>query len=676
MTEPVVDQKPSERAELHLKDWRYSVDRERIAWAIFDREGESANSLGRRPIEELMAIVGRVEEGARDKSVVGLVLMSGKEKGFIVGADIREFDLLETEQQVIDSLRPVNAMLDRIERLPIPVVAAWHGVCVGGGLELVLACHYRIATRDDATRVGFPEVKLGIFPGFNGTARSIRQAGPVAAMQNMLTGGMIRASAARATGFIDELVASPGALKWAARKAVLQKRKSKPASGTKVLMAKWPARSFIAGKMREEARKKAREDHYPAPFRLIDLFEFYGGDQDALKVEETRAFAPLMVSETSRNLRRVFRLSEQLKAQAPKGLGWKPVRVHVIGAGTMGADIAGVCAASGMEVTLQDISKEQIAKGIAAQFKLMSRKFKTKATRDAAKSRLIADPDGKGIGRADVVIEAIVEKLEIKQKLFSDLESKMKPGAVMATNTSSLKLEDISRPLQDPGRLIGLHFFSPVPQMPLVEVVRGGVTREGEVKKGAAFVTAIDKFPLITKDVPGFLVNKVLTPYMFAAMARLEKGEAKEKIDEAARAFGMPMGPIELADNVGLDVCAHVAKILGSGSEGSRLDRLVASGRLGKKTGEGFYVWKDGKPEKSKSEFSKKELETLGRELVQPLIMEAQKSLDEGVVENADLVDAGLIFGTGFAPFRGGPLHFAKGLTRPSAAPAQRAAAE
>ena len=660
-----------------LKDWKFSIDGEGIAWAIFDREGESANSLGKRPIEELAAIVGKVEADAKAGTVKGLVLMSGKEKTFIVGADIREFESFTSEANVIESLAPVNAMLDRIERLPIPVVAAIHGVCVGGGLELILACHYRIATRDDTTRVGFPEVKLGIFPGFNGTARSIRQVGPVAAMQNMLTGGMIRANAAKGLGFFDQLVNSPGELRWAARKAVLQNRKSVPAGVSKALLTKWPVRGLLAKKMREEALKKARPDHYPAPFKLIDLFEEHGGNLDAMKAAETKAFAPLMVSDTSRNLRRVFRLTELLKAQAPKGLKWRPTRVHVIGAGTMGADIAGVCVAAGMEVTLQDISPEQLEKGIAGQSRLFSKKFKTKPLKNAAKSRLIADPEGKGIARADVIIEAIVERLDIKQKLFADLETKIKPGTVLATNTSSLKLADIAQPLKDPGRLIGLHFFSPVPQMPLVEVVKGAATRDEEVKKGAAFVTAIDKFPLITKDVPGFLVNKVLTPYMFAAMARLEQGEDKEKIDEAVRAFGMPMGPIELADNVGLDVCAHVAKILGQSSDGSRLQRLVESGRLGKKTGEGFYIWKDGKPVKSDKQYSKGDLEKLGREIMEPMIAEAQKSLDEGVVESADLVDAGMIFGTGFAPFRGGPLHYkAAQADGPTSSSGQRAAAE
>ena len=488
-----------------LKDWRFSIDGEGIAWAIFDREGESANSLGRRPIEELDAIIKRVEAEVPAGKVRGLVIMSGKERGFIVGADIREFETFQSEHEVIDALKPVNALLDRIEKLPVPVVAAIHGVCVGGGLELILACHYRIATRDDSTRIGFPEVKLGIFPGFNGTARSIKQAGPMAAMQAMLTGGMIRASVAKAQGFIDQLVGSPGELHWAARKAVLQSRRSKSAGVAKMLLTKWPARGFLAGKMRQETAKKVREDHYPAPFRLIDLFEKEGGDLRTMKAAETKAFAPLMMSETARNLRRVFRLTELLKGQAPKGFKWRSTRVHVIGAGTMGADIAGVCVASGMEVTLQDISAAQLESGIKAQGKLFTRKFKTKATRDAAKARLIADPDGKGAARADVIIEAIVERLDVKQKLFAELETKIKPGAILATNTSSLKLEDIAAPLKDPGRLIGLHFFSPVPQMPLVEVVRGAQTRDEEVKKGATFVTAIDKFPLITKDVPGFL---------------------------------------------------------------------------------------------------------------------------------------------------------------------------
>ncbi len=662
-----------------LRDWRFSIDLQGIAWAVFDREGENQNSLGRRALEELGAIVERVEQGARDKSIRGLVFISGKEKGFIVGADVREFEQLPTEREVVDNVTLVNAYLDRIERLPVPVVCCINGFCLGGGLELALACHWRIATRDDGTRLGFPEVRLGIFPGFNGTARSIRQAGALAAMPMMLAGSMIGAGAARGMGLVDELVPSASNLRWAARKAVERRRKSKSAPIWKDLVRQWPLRGLLAKKLRTETAKKVREDHYPAPFRLIDLFETHAGNIEGMKVAETRAFAPLMVGETSRNLRRVFKLSEMLKAQAPKNLDFKPLRVHVIGAGVMGADIAGWCVASGMEVSLQDVNAEQITKGIAAQKKLFGRKFKTKAARAAAAARLIADPKGDHIPRADVVIEAIVERLEVKQNLFKSIENRLKPGAIMATNTSSIMIENIAEPLADPGRLIGIHFFNPVAQMPLVEVIKGEKSREEEVQKGCAFVTAIDKFPLIARSSPGFVVNRVLGPYMMAALQRVERGESKEKIDEAARTFGMPMGPVELADTVGLDVCASVGNILKMApAGGSKLDQMVAAGKLGKKSGEGFYVWKDGKPQKVQPEkpWDKAELERLGRELVDPLISECERVRDERIVESADLVDAGVIFGTGFAPFRGGPLHFAANEPKSNIEVLRRSAAE
>ena len=321
-------------------------------------------------------------------------------------------------------------------------------------------------------------------------------------------------------------------------------------------MGKWPVRGQIANKMLAETRKKVREAHYPAPFELIKLFRQHGGNFRAIKHAETPAFAPLMVSEQSQNLRRVFQISEMMKAQAPKDLDFKPLRVHVIGAGVMGADIAGWCVASGMQVSLQDLSEDAIEKGIAAQDKTLKRKFRSKAERDAAKARLIADPTGERVSRADVIIEAIVEKLEVKQKVFADLETRIKPGAVLATNTSSIMIEDIASALQDPGRLIGIHFFNPVAQMPLVEVIKGEGSRVEETEKGCAFVTAIGKFPLIVKSVPGFLVNRVLAPYMFEAFQQLQSGADMAKLDEAARVFGMPMGPIELADTVGLDVCA------------------------------------------------------------------------------------------------------------------------
>ena len=652
-----------------LKDWRFEIDFEDIAWAIFDREGESVNSLGKRPTIELLAIVERVEDAVEKGEVRGLVIMSGKDN-FIAGADIREFDSFETDKEVEEVVLGTIGLLDRIEKLRVPVVAAIHGFCLGGGLELALACHYRIADREEGTRFGFPEVKLGIFPGLNGTVRSLRQAGALDAMQIMLTGRMIRSGAARGMNLVDQLVPTHHRLRWEARKAVLQKRKSKAAPWWKKMLRKSPVRGLLAKKMREQTSSKVKEEHYPAPFRLIDLFERHGESTAKMKPAETAAFVPLMNSDTARNLRRVFRLMEMLKNEAPKDV-FKPMRVHVIGAGTMGGDIAAWCVVCGMQASLQDLSEEQLEKALARAKDLFRKRLKTKQAVDAAVSRLVADPQGKHVPRADVVIEAIVEKLEIKQKVFADLEKKLKPGAILATNTSSLQIEDIAKPLQNPERLIGLHFFNPVAQLPLVEVILGAGTSEEEVRKGCAFVTAIRKYPLIVKSCPGFLVNRVLAPYMLDGVRRYQEGEPRDRIDRAAEKFGMPMGPLELADVVGLDICKHVAETLNLGPvEDSELDRLVKNGNLGKKTGEGFYVWEKGKPKREKASFDADELTVLGRDLVKPMLDECERALAERIVESADHVDAGVIFGTGFAPFRGGPLHYRKETSKGGAAEA------
>jgi 3-hydroxyacyl-CoA dehydrogenase/enoyl-CoA hydratase/3-hydroxybutyryl-CoA epimerase len=657
----------------NLQDWHFSIDFEGIAWAIIDRKGESMNSLGRRPTEELAEIVKAVEKAAASGEVKGLVLMSAKDTSFIAGADIREFQNFDTEPKIKEVVRQTLELFDRIDWLPVTVVAAIHGYCLGGGLELALACDWRIADREEATRLGFPEVKLGIFPGLNGTVRSIELAGPTDAMTAMLTGRMLRPTAARAIGLVDQLVPTHHNLRWAARKAVLQKRRSKGAPWWKRLMLKQPVRSFLAKQMRAKTAEKVREEHYPAPFRLIDLFEQFGDDPISMRIAETEAFAPLMASETSRNLRRVFKLSEMLKDEAPKD-GFKPRKVHVIGAGTMGGDIAAWCVVSGMQASLQDVDEGQIAKALSRAKGLFKRRLRTPTAINAAVSRLIADPKGKHIKHADVVIEAIVEKLEVKQKLFQELERQIRPGAVLATNTSSLRLEDIAKPLADPGRLVGLHFFNPVAQLPLVEVVHGEGTREEEVRKACTFVAAINKLPLVVKSCPGFLVNRVLAPYLMEAVRRYQLGEPREKIDQAALKFGMPMGPLELMDLVGLDIANHVGEELrlAPGTD-NVLASLVRQGKLGKKTGEGFYVWEKGKPKREEVSYDSAELERLGRELVKPMLDETERALENNIVANADHVDAGVIFGTGFAPFRGGPVHYRR--TQEQAAEATAAAA-
>jgi 3-hydroxyacyl-CoA dehydrogenase/enoyl-CoA hydratase/3-hydroxybutyryl-CoA epimerase len=666
----------------HLQDWRFTVDYEGIAWAVIDRKGESMNSLGRRPTEELGEIVKVVDDAALKGTVKGLVLMSGKDSSFIAGADIREFEGFDTEPKIKEVVKQTLELFDRIHRLTVPVIAAIHGYCLGGGLELALACDWRIADREEATRLGFPEVKLGIFPGLNGTVRSIALAGPVDAMTAMLTGKMLRPTAARAMGLVDQLVPTRHNLRWAARKAVLQKRRSPGAPWWKRLMLKQPVRGLLAKQMRAKTAAKVREDHYPAPFRLIDLFELYGDDPKAMREAETELFAPLMASETSRNLRRVFKLSEMLKAEAPKGngngkatSGFRPRKVHVIGAGTMGGDIAAWCVVRGMQASLQDLDEAQIAKALKRAQGLFKKRLRGKAAFDAAVARLIADPQGKHVKHADVIIEAVVEKLDVKQTLFAQLEKQAKPSAVLATNTSSLRLEDIASKLEDPGRLVGLHFFNPVAQLPLVEVVRGEETREEEVRKACAFVTAIEKLPLIVTSCPGFLVNRVLSPYMMEAVRRYQDGEPRDKIDQAALKFGMPMGPLELMDMVGLDIAAKVGEELSLAPKTDNvLTTLVKQGRLGKKSGHGFYIWEQGKPKRdTQAQYDPAALDKLGRELVKPMLDEAERALADQVVASADHVDAGVIFGTGFAPFRGGPLHYRRTQEQAETAPAAAA---
>ncbi|MBU1337163.1 MAG: enoyl-CoA hydratase/isomerase family protein [Alphaproteobacteria bacterium] len=636
------------------KHWSFHRDVENLGWLTINTPGAPVNTLSREAITELEQLVSRFEALAQTGELAGVILLSGKDSGFIAGADVSEFDAMSDFSVLPEALRRTHALFARIEALKIPVVAGIHGFCLGGGLELALACHYRVAVNDDKTRIGFPEVNLGIFPGFGGTGRSIRQAGPVDAMQIMLTGRMLKAGAARGMNLVDKLVRHRDMLRWEARKAVLQKRRSSEAGLTKKVMAMGPLRGYVAGKMREQAGKKARVEHYPAPFALIDLFEKHGDDWKAMIAGEVDAFVPLMGSDTATNLRRVFFASEALKKQGTKGARF--ARVHVIGAGVMGGDIAAWCALRGMSVTLQDLDMERIKPALDRGKKLFKKRLKKKHEVDAAVLRLEADPAGKGVSRADVIIEAVVEKLEVKQAIFGGLEDRLKPGAILATNTSSIELERIAEKLKRPERLIGLHFFNPVAQLPLVEVIRSTFNTDAEIGMGAAFALAIGKSPVVVKSAPGFLVNRVLMPYMLGAVERVERGESKELLDAAAVAFGMPMGPIELMDTVGLDVGKSVATELGHAvPEGSNFDTLVKAGKLGRKTGEGFYKWVDGKAQKGEVP-AHADLAGLGRELVKPLVDMTEVVVAEGVVANDGLADIGVIMGTGFAPFLGGPL--------------------
>lgn len=654
--EPVTAQ-PGMETPSTPEHWHLQIDAERIAWLQLDRAGERVNSLSQAVLDQLGETLRRIAE----RQPVGLVIESAKSTGFIAGADVREFDSYHDRDQVITEVRKAHAVLDQLESLPFPTVVAIEGFCLGGGLELALACGYRIAKDVSSTRIGFPEIKLGIFPGFGGSGRSVERMGGRRAMELMLTTRTLSARSARSAGLVDEVVGPHGSLHWAARQAILKHRKPRSPGLLDRATNLAPVRAALAKYMRKQTARKARPEHYPAPYALIDHWQRYGGDVRQMIAAEPGAVAELVLGATSRNLRRVFFLTERLKALGKVKRAPAVKRVHVVGAGTMGGDIAAWCAYRGFEVTLQDREQSYVDRALDRGRKLFKKRSKAAYLARTAETRLLGDVEGKGVERADVVIEAIFENAEAKRELFRDLEPRMKDTAILATNTSAIPLEQLASALNDPERLIGLHFFNPVAKMPLVEVVYAPTTDSKWCERGSAFVTAIGKFPLPVRSTPGFLVNRVLMPYLMEALKIYSEGTPKEAIDEAALVFGMPMGPIELADTVGLDICLGVAKNLGgelSGPEREVLERLVDGNKLGKKTGEGLYRWEKEKPERNRDAAKGHDLGRLADRLIQPMLEECESCIQDDVVADADLLDAGVIFGTGFAPFRGGPLHY------------------
>lgn len=644
--------------------WRVRRDSDDILWLLLDRQGESVNALSTAVLRELEALVDYAEKALP----AGLALLSGKPGGFILGADVREFDGFTDADTVTRSIEEVHTIFRRLEALRCPTVAAFEGYCLGGGLELALSCDYRIARDLPGTKIGFPEVQLGIFPGFGGSARSVRQIGGLKAMEIMLSARQLGARQARAIGLVDEVIGRHEELAWAARRAILAGRRSRKPSLIARLSNAGPIRPLLAKQMRKQTALRAREEHYPAPYRLIDTWEAFGGDCDAMMHAEARAVGKLMVTPQAEGLRRVFGLMDRLKRQGRQS-EFRARRVHVIGAGVMGGDIAAWCVLQGLEVTLQDREMQYIAPALKRAETLFRKKRMNGAAVRAALDRLRPDLEGKGVEHADVVIEVIVERLDAKQSLLKGLEPRLKPGAILATNTSSIPIEDIASALSHPQRLIGLHFFNPVAKMPLVEVVRGADSDDELLHRGAAFCGQINRYPLPVKSSPGFLVNRILAPYMQEAMILHQEGVPIEAIDEAALSFGMPMGPVELADTVGLDVCLMVTRTLHDSAAATHfseaekkanaaLEALVEQGHLGRKSGHGFYRWEKEKPLKQKALTAGHDLAPIRDRLIKAYTDECESALRDGIVADADLLDAGMVFGTGFAPFRGGPMHY------------------
>jgi len=637
--------------------WTLEQDAEGIAWLTLDKPNTSANVLSAAVLTELNERLAELER-ARPR---GLILISGKKSGFIAGADIREFTGITDEAGGYALIRAGQLVFDRLEALPCPTVAAIHGFALGGGLETALACRYRVAVADERLALGLPEVQLGLHPGFGGTVRSVRLLGVRPAMQLMLTGKPLRAEKALQLGLVDRLVSEPE-LRAAAREFVLKAPPPRRAPLSERLLSTRIARPFVKGALIAEVARRAPRAHYPAPYAIIDLWARHGAHGAAAFEAEARSMARLFLSETSRNLVRVFLLTDRLKSG-----GGKAARdlkhVHVVGAGVMGGDIAAWSALRGFTVTLQDRTLELVAPALQRAAELFDKRLPDAAQRAAARARLRADVEGAGVPDADVVIEAIFENLEAKQQLYAQLEPRLKAGALLASNTSSITLESLAGKLAQPARLVGLHFFNPVGQMPLIEVVHGAATDAGAVQLASGFARRIDKLPLPCRSAPGFMVNRVLTPYTYEAMLAAAEGVPLQLIDRAAVAFGMPVGPIELVDVVGLDVAEHVGEIIAAQlqrpvTQVARLRELIAAKKFGRKSGEGFYRWEQGKP--LKPEAAGEAPADLIDRLILVLVNECVACLRERVVEDADLVDAAVIFGTGFAPFRGGPLTYAR----------------
>lgn len=645
-------------ANKNWKNWKHETDEDDIVWLYFDKAESSTNVLSSDVFAEFFLILEQLAE-ANPK---GLIILSDKKNGFIAGANIQEFTELESKEEALELLKVGQSAFDKLEALPFPTLSLINGFCLGGGMELALACDYRIAVDDPKTRLGLPEVLLGIHPGWGGTMRMTRLIGAPAAMDLMLSGRTVNARAAKKMGIVDKITAQRH-LKRAAKMVILKRPEIKNAGKLKAMASSTAIRPLLAKYLRMQVAKRAPEVHYPAPYALIDLWKEYGGDERTMLMEEAHSVARLMTEGTAaQNLVRVFQLQERLKSLG-KGVDFQPQHIHVIGAGIMGGDIAAWCALKGLTVTLQDREPKFIAPAIKRAHGLFKKRLKVNHLVQAAKDRLIPDHQGLGVKNADVVIEAIIENKQAKQDLFSQIEPLLKPDTILATNTSSIPLDELSETLKQPDRLVGIHFFNPVAKMQLVEIVEGNNTSEENKAKAAKFCRVIDRLPLPVKSSPGFLVNRILMPYLMEAVNLLEDGVPAQVIDKAAKDFGMPMGPILLADTVGLDICLSVAEILGEAlglNVPDALRKKVEAGELGVKSGKGFYQYKNGKQMKVKADTDSQDIYTEDVEdrLVFQMLNESIACLREGVIEDKDMVDVGMIFGTGFAPFRGGPMHY------------------
>jgi 3-hydroxyacyl-CoA dehydrogenase / enoyl-CoA hydratase / 3-hydroxybutyryl-CoA epimerase len=665
----------------------FEIDANAVGWITFDDPERPLNVLSESVMRGFAEALDDARAAGREGRVRVVVIRSGKPDSFIAGADVDAIASIEDPAQAETKIRLGQAIFMDVETMPVPTVAAIHGVCLGGGTELALACRYRILSDSDKTKVGLPEVMLGILPGWGGTTRLPRLVGLQAALDMLLTGKQINPRKAKRIGFADAVVPADifaGMIdEFVAGVLDGTTTRAKPKRGlmTRLLDESYPGRKLVI----RTARKKVLAGtggHYPAPLRILDVLDRnLSKSVERSLEEEARAEAELIVSPVCKNLVHVFHMRE---AARKVGVGGGEAReVHalgVLGAGVMGGGIAQLAAYKDIRVYMKDIRHDAVTGGLQHARQLFDKAVKRrKLTRREAAQHMELITGGleyHGLSNADLVIEAVVERMEVKRAVLAEAEQNVSPDCVLATNTSSLSVDTMAEALGRPERFCGMHFFNPVHRMPLVEVIRGADSSDWAVATVYALALRLGKVPVVVGDGPGFLVNRVLGPYLNEAGFLLGDGASIQEVDRAAKKFGMPMGPLRLIDEVGIDVSAHAGASLHE-ALGARLTPspvLVALGkteRLGKKGGRGFYLYEKGR-QKDVDETVYAELGSavpavrkkltereIRRRLVVQMINEAARALSEGIVRTAADVDLAMIMGTGFPPFRGGLLRFA-----------------
>jgi len=649
----------------------------------FDQFEEKANKLSSANMIRFLELLVQVEA---DPTIKSLVVLSKKASIFIAGADIGEIRTLASGTTSAESLMKLQSVFTFLERLRIPTIAAIHGASMGGGTELALACDYRMASDAPQTKIGLPEVLLGLIPGWGGTQRMPRLIGLEKSLDLILTGKTVDAVRAKKMGLVDKVVPAEylaeRAIAWAkelgatGKKRVFEVRSLKEKILGTIPGGVW----FVC----DQAKKKVLEKthgNFPAPLSAIEVIrKTYGGSlDDGLKVEAD-AFINLMVTPESQNLIHVFYLNERVKKD--KGVEGKFTaksiqRAGVVGAGVMGGGIAQLFAAKGIRVRMKDVNWQAIAKGYQAARKIFQKSVDRRKMKpsdlDNAMARIEGTSDFTGFQHVDLVVEAAVENMEIKKSIFKELDGKVSPSTILATNTSSLSVNELAQATQHPERVVGMHFFNPVDKMPLVEVIYGEKTSQDAIGSLVSFSKLLGKTPIVVKDSPGFVVNRILGPYLNEAVHLLIEGVRPLEMDQLIEKFGMPMGPCALLDEVGLDVASKVSHVL-YGAFGERMkspeamEAVVKEKRLGKKVGKGIYVYENGKRKEDdqvlglfgrQSRASDLTNEVIVRRLIYLMVNEASRCVEEKLVRHVSDIDIGMIFGTGFAPFRGGLLRYA-----------------